>query len=68
MVFIPHVHDLFGSLAGASQAVAGDAERAAGLVTKEFRRANRQNEILKWENEIFYCETEKTERRNSKFS
>jgi hypothetical protein len=43
---VPHIHDLFGALAGVSQAIAGDAERTAGLVTKEFRRANGQNEIL----------------------
>jgi hypothetical protein len=46
MSFVLHLDDLFGGLADASQAVAGDAEYAAGLVTKEFRRANRQNESL----------------------
>ena len=55
MGFIPHISDLFGALAdvrvvihfaGASQAVAGEVERAAGLVTKEFRRSKRQDEIL----------------------
>ena len=67
MGLIPHVHDLFSALADASQAVAGDAERAAGLVTKEFRRANRQNKSLNRrsekvnrENEISYGETGKT--------
>ena len=53
MDFVPHVHDLFGSIIDAYLAVAGYGECAAGLATKEFPWANRQNEILNRENEIF---------------